>query len=69
MEDGKKYTNEVRYPKGDPENPLSWDEMLKKFERCTVNYNMQTDKKNKLIESVRNIEKKENMRDLTALLG
>ena len=29
--EGKRYERFVRYPKGDPENPLSWDEMAAKF--------------------------------------
>lgn len=31
LEDGEHYENYVRYPKGDPENPLSWDELAAKF--------------------------------------
>jgi 2-methylcitrate dehydratase PrpD len=31
LEDGEQYENYVRYPKGDPENPLSWDELAAKF--------------------------------------
>ena len=29
--DGQRFEKFVRYPKGDPENPLSWDEMAAKF--------------------------------------
>jgi 2-methylcitrate dehydratase PrpD len=31
LEDGRQYERFVRYPKGDPENPLTWDEMAAKF--------------------------------------
>ncbi len=31
VENGQRYEKFVRYPKGDPENPLSWDEMKAKF--------------------------------------
>jgi 2-methylcitrate dehydratase PrpD len=31
LEDGQEYERFVRYPKGDPENPLNWDEMAAKF--------------------------------------
>jgi 2-methylcitrate dehydratase PrpD len=31
LEDGERYEKFVRFPKGDPENPLSWDEMAAKF--------------------------------------
>ncbi|HTR38303.1 MAG TPA: MmgE/PrpD family protein [Bryobacteraceae bacterium] len=30
-EDGQRFEKFVRYPKGDPENPLSWDDMATKF--------------------------------------
>jgi 2-methylcitrate dehydratase PrpD len=31
LEDGRRYERFVRFPKGDPENPLTWDEMAAKF--------------------------------------
>ncbi len=31
LENGQTFEKFVRYPKGDPENPLSWDEMAAKF--------------------------------------
>ena len=31
LQDGQKYDKFVRYPKGDPENPLTWDELAAKF--------------------------------------
>ncbi len=31
LEDGQRHEKFVRYPKGDPENPLTWDEMTAKF--------------------------------------
>jgi 2-methylcitrate dehydratase PrpD len=35
LNDGRRYEKFVRYPKGDPENPLSWDEMEAKFRALT----------------------------------
>jgi 2-methylcitrate dehydratase PrpD len=32
---GQRYEKFVRYPKGDPENPLTWDEMAAKFQALT----------------------------------
>jgi 2-methylcitrate dehydratase PrpD len=29
--DGRSYFTKIEYPKGDPENPLSWEEMIEKF--------------------------------------
>jgi 2-methylcitrate dehydratase PrpD len=67
-EDGETYTREVRYPKGDPENPLSWDEMIQKFDRCLVNVDMQQENQNRIIESIRNLEDAQNIKEMTALL-
>jgi len=67
--DGEVFQKEVRYLKGDPENPLSWDDILEKFKRCTVNSDMQADKRQKFIASIRDLENIENIREVTALLG
>lgn len=31
LRDGRRYEDTINYPKGDPENPLSWDELHDKF--------------------------------------
>lgn len=31
LQDGRKWSTTVRYPKGDPQNPLSWDELRAKY--------------------------------------
>jgi 2-methylcitrate dehydratase PrpD len=31
LENGERHESFVRYPKGDPENPLTWEEMTAKF--------------------------------------
>lgn len=31
LEDGRRFEKVVRYPKGDPENPLTWEELATKF--------------------------------------
>jgi 2-methylcitrate dehydratase PrpD len=68
MEDEETYTGEVRYPKGDPENPLSWNEILEKFDRCMANASMQPEKHGELIEHIRNLENVRDMKKITALL-
>jgi len=35
VENGQRWEKFVRYPKGDPENPLTWDEMAAKFRMLT----------------------------------
>jgi 2-methylcitrate dehydratase PrpD len=36
LRSGPRYEKFVRYPKGDPENPLTWDEMTAKFRALTT---------------------------------
>lgn len=67
MEDGKSYTKEVHYPKGDPENPLSGDEVVQKFGRAAL---CLTDAgKKQIIESIFKLEESASARDFTALLS
>jgi 2-methylcitrate dehydratase PrpD len=68
VEDGRSFTKEVRYPKGDPENPLTQDQMVQKFGRAVASVNMDSSRKEQIIETVFNLEKTENVRDFSALL-
>lgn len=36
LSNGKRFKTKVRYPKGDPENPMSWQELAAKFESLAV---------------------------------
>ena len=51
-ETGDKHERFVRYPKGDPENPLTWDEMAAKF-RALCNQVLSYDRCGEIIEQVR----------------
>jgi 2-methylcitrate dehydratase PrpD len=58
--DGKKYTTRVEYPKGDPENALTWQELIDKFDNLTsVVY--KPEKKSKIIEYVKNLDKQNSL--------
>jgi 2-methylcitrate dehydratase PrpD len=35
LSNGEHYENYVRHPKGDPENPLTWDELIAKYRALT----------------------------------
>jgi 2-methylcitrate dehydratase PrpD len=41
LADGQRLENYVRYPKGDPENPLTWDELGAKFRSLAGELNIQ----------------------------
>ncbi len=65
--DGRRLKTRVAYPKGDPENPLTWEELIRKFKGLTAPvYNgEQTDS---IVTCVRNLENASNLeRLLTAV--
>jgi len=51
--DGRRYEKSVRYPKGDPENPLTWDEMAAKF-RSLAGSVLSGDRCDLIIEQIAN---------------
>jgi 2-methylcitrate dehydratase PrpD len=67
MEDGTVHTSHVDYPKGDPENPVSWEEAVEKF-RFMAGHHVGRIEQDRLIELCANLEKLPDMSELTALL-
>lgn len=53
--DGQTFTSRIEYPKGDPENPLSWQEIQEKFLNM-VNALILPEQAKKIIERVENLE-------------
>jgi 2-methylcitrate dehydratase PrpD len=64
---GRKYTTRIDYPKGDPENPLSWDELINKF-RNLVSPVFSAAKQNKIIDRVRSLEQEDDLNSFSKLL-
>ena len=59
--EGKRYFTKIEYPKGDPENPLTWEEMIEKF--CDLSGRFMTkERRLKIVNQVRELEK---VRDLS----
>jgi 2-methylcitrate dehydratase PrpD len=50
LENGQRHEKLVRYPKGDPENPLTWDEMTAKF-RSLAGAVLSTERCDEIIEA------------------
>ncbi len=69
MEDGRSYAKEVRHPKGDPENPLSEDEVVQKFRRAAAASGLTNARMNQIVESVFNLERVADVRGFVALLS
>lgn len=54
--DGEEYISSIDYPKGDPENPLSWQELIDKFYDLTESI-LQKRKQEEIIRRVKELEK------------
>ena len=63
LADGTKYTKEVMYPKGTPENPMTREEFLSKFRWCAAfsAYKLSDDVIEKLIDRFAHLEKVEDI--------
>lgn len=64
---GKTYVGVIKYPKGDPENPATKEEVIEKF-RYTSGYTIGSEKTNKVIELVEKFEELPNIYELVANL-
>ena len=69
MEDGKSYSKEVIYAKGDPQNPLSWEEILHKFNILVPPSIVSKDKKQRMIETIQHLEELSDIKEFTKLLS
>ncbi len=65
--DGQTYFVKVEYPRGDPENPLSWEELIEKFEELSCRF-WTRDRRLKILEQVRSFEKIRDLRKWSSLL-
>jgi len=59
--DEKRYTTTVEYPKGDPENPLLWEEMIERFHELTGQI-LKEDQRLKIVEAVKELDGVKDMR-------
>jgi 2-methylcitrate dehydratase PrpD len=66
-EDEKRYSTTVEYPKGDPENPLSWEEMRERFHELTGQI-MKKDQRLKIVEEVERLDGIKDMRKWSSQL-
>ena len=67
IEGGKRYFAKVEYCKGDPENPLSWEELIEKFHDLSGR-SMTKGRRLKILDEVRNFEKIKNLRKWSPIL-
>jgi 2-methylcitrate dehydratase PrpD len=65
--DGKRYFTKIEYPKGDPENPLTWEEIIEKFHDLTGRL-MGREQRLKIVDQVRSFEAIRDLRKWSPLL-
>lgn len=65
--DGRTSSTKIDYPKGDPENPLSWDELIEKFNGLTSSIYSKA-RREKVIEQIRKVEGVGNLKQWTSIL-
>ena len=66
--DGSKLRAQIEYPKGDPENALSWDELKGKFRDLTRGI-LSADRQEEVISTVDSLESLEDVRVLARMTG
>ncbi len=65
--DGKRYFTKIEYPKGDPENPLSWEELIDKFHDLSGRF-MSKGRRLKIIDEVRHFERIDDLKRWSPIL-
>ncbi|MBW2370665.1 MAG: MmgE/PrpD family protein [Deltaproteobacteria bacterium] len=65
---GNSYRTFIEYPKGDPENPLNWEELTEKFKKTTrIVYN--SNAQQEIIQQVKHLEELKDLSRLFQLLN
>lgn len=64
---GLKLTKDVLYPKGEPENPLNWDEAIAKFTSLTQQ-TLGADGAQRVVRAVRELDRVQDLRSFTEVL-
>jgi 2-methylcitrate dehydratase PrpD len=66
--DGRTLRSELEYPKGDPENPVTWDEMKEKFIALSSTV-ISSERQQEIIAAVESLDQISDMRQFSALLS
>jgi 2-methylcitrate dehydratase PrpD len=67
LKDGRILQAHVDYPKGDPENPATKEEIISKFHSLTSKY-LDNEKRDKIISTVNHLEEIKNIAELADLV-
>jgi len=64
---GKRYFTKIEHCKGDPENPLSWEELIEKFGDLSGRF-LTKERRLKIIGQIKNLERIQDLRGWSSLL-
>jgi 2-methylcitrate dehydratase PrpD len=67
LKSGEAFATRVEYPKGDPENPLSWEELIEKFHFLSAPV-FTPEKREEIVRRVRRLERAEDIATFVSLL-
>jgi 2-methylcitrate dehydratase PrpD len=65
---GQQYAANIDYPKGDPENPFSWEELISKFQNLISPVYSEA-RQIQIIEKIRSLEQIRDVSELSKLLA
>jgi 2-methylcitrate dehydratase PrpD len=68
LKDDREISAHVRFPKGDPENPLSWEELSEKY-TALAGVVWERRKVDVVQNAVRQLEREQSLRDFTTMLA
>ena len=68
LRNGRQVSAYVRFPKGDPENPLSWAELIEKY-RTLAGAVWERERLDRVQSAVQRLEHEDNLRDFTTALS
>ncbi len=69
LQDGRTVSGRADFGKGSPANPMSYDEVAEKFTGCAEFAGWDRDRAAQVVETVRDLESLESVRELTTLLA
>ena len=69
LKDGQIISGRADFGKGSPANPMSYDEVADKFRGCAEFADWDSDRTEQIIETVRDLEQLESIKELTSLLA
>jgi 2-methylcitrate dehydratase PrpD len=66
LTNGKKFKNKIRFPKGDPENPLTWEELSAKFDSLATRVLPKT-RCDQIVKSIKDMNRSTVLREIWKL--